>query len=305
MHFPVFDTGVPDGGYKWWYVDGTSADHRHHIVMIAFVGSVFSPHYFRALRRSAAPAERYCAFNLGVYSKGQRRWVLSEYNESQISRDTNTFALGTNRLHFDGTRLHIEICDRAVPIPRSVTGRITVTPTCVTNDPLTLDDEGQQKWWPYAPRTRLDVALTDPALRWQGQGYFDANSGTVPLPVSFRKWHWSRQHIGNATRITYHTTPKSHAGKSMSMVIHKDGRLEHAEPLEQYELPRGLWGMRRPIAAAEPPTLIQTLEDTPFYTRSIVAAPKSAKALTMHESLSLDRFVQPWVQRLLPFRTRR
>ena len=303
--FPSFDTVVPDGGYQWWYVDGTSADHRHHLVMIAFVGSVFSPHYFRALRGTDAQAERFCAFNLGIYSKGQKRWVLTEYNQSRIQRDATTFELGANRLSFDGTSLHIEVCDRAVPIPRSVTGRITVTPLCRTEQPMTLEDRGGQTWWPFAPSARIDVALTSPSLRWQGKGYFDTNFGQVPLQNSFSEWHWSRQHIGKSTRIAYHTTHKQTAGPSLSLIIHKDGRIEHAEPLEHHELPRGLWQMRRPIASAEPPTLVETLEDTPFYTRSIVAVPECAKVLTMHESLSLDRFVQPWVQTLLPFRTRR
>lgn len=303
--FPTFDTVVPDGGYQWWYVDGTSADLRHHIVMIAFVGSVFSPHYFKSLRGDRSQAERFCAFNLGVYSKGQRRWVLSEYDETRISRDASSFSLGANRLSFDGDNLHIEICDRAVPLPRSVTGSITVKPKCLTDQPLTLEDGGCQTWWPFAPSAHIEVALTSPNLRWQGKGYFDTNYGAVPLQQSFREWHWSRQHVGKATRIAYMTELHEGQGPELSLIIHKDGRIEYGEPLPLHELPRGLWRMRRPISAAETPTLMQTLEDTPFYTRSIVAIPRCAGALTMHESLSLDRFVQPWVQRLLPFRTRR
>ncbi len=43
-----FDQDVPDSGYRWWYVDGVSDDGRFGVVIIAFVGSVFSPYYFRA-----------------------------------------------------------------------------------------------------------------------------------------------------------------------------------------------------------------------------------------------------------------
>ena len=42
-----------------------------------------------------------------------------------------------------------------------------------------------------------------------------------------------------------------------------------------------------------------TLEDTPFYARSVLV---NGSDLTMHESLSLDRFRSPWVQVMLPFR---
>jgi len=50
---------------------------------------------------------------------------------------------------------------------------------------------------------------------------------------------------------------------------------------------------------SQAPCNIQTLEDTPFYTRSRIETDTS---LFMHESLDLQRFCKPWVQRLLPFR---
>jgi carotenoid 1,2-hydratase len=47
----------------------------------------------------------------------------------------------------------------------------------------------------------------------------------------------------------------------------------------------------------------RTLEDTPFYARSLVRKRLlGSNALAVHESLDLDRFRQPWVQCLLPFR---
>ena len=52
---PEFDAAVPRSGYRWWYVDGISDDGRNAVVVIAFVGSVFSPYYFRA--RSRGPAD--------------------------------------------------------------------------------------------------------------------------------------------------------------------------------------------------------------------------------------------------------
>lgn len=49
--------------------------------------------------------------------------------------------------------------------------------------------------------------------------------------------------------------------------------------------------------------VMETLEDTPFYTRSLLRTHLlSERAMAVHESLSLDRFRTGWVQALLPFR---
>jgi carotenoid 1,2-hydratase len=67
-------------------------------------------------------------------------------------------------------------------------------------------------------------------------------------------------------------------------------------------LPRTKWRMAREIRATNP-TIAKTLEDTPFYARSVIAAEfEGAPVTAMHESLALDRFTQPWVQAMLPFR---
>ena len=47
----------------------------------------------------------------------------------------------------------------------------------------------------------------------------------------------------------------------------------------------------------------RTLEDTPFYARSVVSARfADASHDWVHESLSLDRFANPLVRLMLPFR---
>jgi len=49
--------------------------------------------------------------------------------------------------------------------------------------------------------------------------------------------------------------------------------------------------------------IVKTLEDAPFYARSVVSAKLLGEPVTlMHESLSLDRFKMPIVQAMLPFR---
>ena len=50
-------------------------------------------------------------------------------------------------------------------------------------------------------------------------------------------------------------------------------------------------------------TLARTLEDTPFYARSLVGTRLFGHAATsVHESLDLDRFRSRIVQAMLPFR---
>ncbi len=43
MSGPDFNVAVPPSGYRWWYLDGLSADGQRGLTVIAFVGSVFSP----------------------------------------------------------------------------------------------------------------------------------------------------------------------------------------------------------------------------------------------------------------------
>jgi len=52
--------------------------------------------------------------------------------------------------------------------------------------------------------------------------------------------------------------------------------------------------------------VVETLEDTPFYARSLLATRLlGTEAIAVHESLSMERFASGWVQRLLPFRIRK
>jgi carotenoid 1,2-hydratase len=70
-------------------------------------------------------------------------------------------------------------------------------------------------------------------------------------------------------------------------------------------LPGTLWRVARRTRADAgfSPRVLQTLEDAPFYARSKIATRiNGAEMEAIHESLSLDRFAQPWVRALLPFR---
>jgi carotenoid 1,2-hydratase len=69
------------------------------------------------------------------------------------------------------------------------------------------------------------------------------------------------------------------------------------------ELRQTRWRIGRSVRSEEAAHLVRTLEDTPFYARSLVAAKLLGEhVMLMHESLSLDRFSMPVVQAMLPFR---
>ena len=80
------------------------------------------------------------------------------------------------------------------------------------------------------------------------------------------------------------------------------GGLVDFAPPPKVTLPPTRWRVPRAISAAAP-SIAQTLEDTPFYARSVVAAKVLGHPVSaMHESLAMDRFTAPWVKAMLPFR---
>ena len=54
----AFDREVPHNGYQWWYLDAISDDHHFAVTLIAFIGHVFSPSYYRARQAAALREEK-------------------------------------------------------------------------------------------------------------------------------------------------------------------------------------------------------------------------------------------------------
>ena len=75
------------------------------------------------------------------------------------------------------------------------------------------------------------------------------------------------------------------------------------EPPPLHTLKRTGWRVGRKARSEDTAIVSRTLEDAPFYARSVVAARLLGEpVMLMHESLSLDRFKMPIVQAMLPFR---
>jgi carotenoid 1,2-hydratase len=294
---------VVPNGYAWWYVDALSDDGQNGITIIAFIGSVFSPYYARARREGVADPLNHCAVNVAIYRKGGNRWTMTERPRVMVSRTVNSFTVGPTRLSWDGKSLIIRLNEISVPIPGRVRGTVRVVPTAITQQVFSLNEDGNHWWWPIAPCARVQVALEHPHLRWQGDGYFDMNSGDAPLDQGFSDWQWSRGVMQDGTAILYEAQRRDGSRVDLAVKFDPQGRMQAFEPPPAAAMNSTGWRVRRSVRSEGEAKIIRTLENAPFYARSVVSAKLLGEPVTlMHESLSLDRFKMPIVQAMLPFR---
>ena len=166
---------------------------------------------------------------------------------------------------------------------------------------------GRHRWWPIAPAARVEVALERPALRWSGAGL-----SSTPTPATRR---WSRtSSAGTGARAPL---PGGGAACSTTCEPRGGGRARRSRCASG----PAARSSRRPAAAARAPAahgcggcrarradpgaaarVVRTLEDAPFYARSVVvdAHLRRGRRRAVHESLSLDRFRRPGCRRCCP-----
>lgn len=293
------------GGYAWWYLDALTDDGQHGLTLIAFLGSVFSPYYARARRRGDADPLQHVALNVALYGVGMRSWAMTERGRGAVARTATSLAIGPSALTWEGDALCVHIDEIAVPIPHRIRGTVRLYPAAWTAHGFALDAAGHHVWHPLAPVARVEVALDHPALRWSGSGYLDSNTGTAPLERDFVRWDWSRATIGCETLLLYDVAWRGGGALALALRCDARGGVTPFGPPPPQPLPRTLWQIARATRADAhtAPRVEQTLEDTPFYARSLLATQVlGTPARAVHESLSLERFRTGWVQALLPFR---
>lgn len=207
---------------------------------------------------------------------------------------------------WDGSMLRVEIDERAPLTGARVKGVVTLEPEIITNCVKQLGSTGSHEWSPFAPRAHVEVRLESPALSWSGLGYLDMNRGTEPLEDGFRHWNWSRASVKKGAAILYDVTRRDGDEASMGLEIGADGSPSPLDLPQNWALSRTpIWQMPRRTRCdkGRVAEVAKTLEDTPFYSRSILATRILGERVeAMHESLSLDRFKKRWVQTLLPYR---
>jgi carotenoid 1,2-hydratase len=304
-----FDYPVPNSGYIWWYIDALSADGRHGLTLIAFIGSVFSPYYAWA-RRSAGPAAgadpmNHCALNVALYGPRAARWSMTERGAAHVVRDSSHLKIGRSELEWTGSDMAIAIDEVCAPIPRRVRGSIRLTPSALGDRAFLLDAAGRHRWTPFAPYAHIEVRLAEPSLTWSGIAYLDSNVGVEPLENAFRYWTWSRASVPGGTVVLYDVSERAGPAQPLALRFGTDAIAEAVEPPPVVALPASRWRVARQTRAdsGHGARVVETFEDAPFYSRSLLDTRLfGSPAAAIHESLDLDRFSSAWVQCLLPFR---
>ncbi|MFO0611700.1 MAG: carotenoid 1,2-hydratase [Polyangiaceae bacterium] len=294
---------MAQGGYAWWYVDAVSDDGRYALVLIAMIGSAFSPAYAAARRRGPANPLDFVAMNVVLYGPGGRRWALTE--RAGATRTHDALGIGPSLVRREGDALVIDVDERTTPFGARVRGRIRVEPEVVCGAPRTLDAAGAHRWWPIAPRARVRVDMSEPDVHWAGDGYHDANAGDAPLESAFQSWQWSRAPIPGGALVSYAVERRDGTSAALDLRFGANGPSIVAG-LTPRTLPKSGWRIARAARSEGDPRVVRTLEDTPFYARSLVELEvEGRRTVAVHEALSLERFDQRWVRMLLPARIRR
>jgi carotenoid 1,2-hydratase len=244
---------------------------------------------------------------VALYGAGSRRWTMTERGRKAMHRSHDELAVGPSRLHWDGASLLIELDEIGVPLPQRVRGQVRVWPRGLSRFTAALDDGGRHRWGPIAPCARVEVALDKPGLRWSGDAYLDSNEGDEPIDRPFRSWDWSRASLRDgSTAVLYDVRQKQGGDRTIAQRFHADGRHEPFEAPPRQALPRTLWRIDRTMRSdlgGAPARVAQTLEDTPFYVRSVLdASLLGERVKAVHESLDLPRLVARSTRLMLPWR---
>jgi carotenoid 1,2-hydratase len=268
---------------------------------------VFSPYYARARRRdlSADPLQ-HCALNVALYGPSGKRWAMTERNGAQVSRSADSLHLGPSSLTWEEDALIIRIDERTAPWPSRLHGVIRLHPAALVDRTYALDMHARHHWCPIAPHARVEVDLGQPELRWSGTGYLDSNAGSRPLEDDFCSWDWSRSGLqAGRTTVLYDVQRRTGDPLSLALQFDASGGVQPIAAPPAAALPGSAWRMARSARSdtGTAPRVTRTLEDGPFYARSVLEATWLGQPVTaVHETLSLQRFSANWVHLLLPFR---
>ncbi len=261
-------------------------------------------------RDADTPADNHCAINVCLYSPGAKRWTMTERGERHVQRERHAFVVGPSSMQWQSDALEITLDERSVPVPRAVRGVLRLHPHALPRFATVLDARGLHRWGPIAPCARIEVDLQAPALKWQGHAYFDSNEGDEPIEHGFTRWDWLRTAAPDgSTAVIYDVQPRDTKRGGASRLITRrfspDGASSEFEASPRQRLaPSAFWRIDRQVRAASTPRVLRTLEDTPFYARTLIemADGRGQLVSAVHETLDVSRLVSPLVQAMLPFR---
>jgi carotenoid 1,2-hydratase len=230
---------------------------------------------------------------------------MTERGRRSVDRSPDRIIIGPSGLRHDGHQLIVDIDEWTVPIPSRLRGRITVDLGPTFDPAHPLDVRARHLWRPIAPIARATVEFDRPGVRWQGRAYVDMNRGEEPLEAAFRRWNWSRAEASGSTSVLYDVEPRTGQRRTLSLDYRPDGSIMETPVDPEVQLASTGWRVGRSTrsTASRPIRVLRTLEDTPFYSRSLLSIDGAGQGgRAIHESVDLDRFSTRWVQTLLPFR---
>jgi carotenoid 1,2-hydratase len=205
-------------------------------------------------------------------------------------------------MHWSGQDLVMDINEIGAPLPRRVRGQIRLTPSAWNERRFAIDGNGLHGWMPIAPMARVECVFRDPAMNWSGHGYWDTNAGDEPVARGFKSWDWSRADQHGHCVALYDAITADGSTRQIATRFSTKGH-EDFTPPPRVSLPPTSWGIKRQTQADGPVEVRHTLENTPFYARSLLKTTLGGKpALAMHETLDVGRFDTAIVRMMLPFR---
>nr|WP_284739312.1 carotenoid 1,2-hydratase [Rhizobium sp. CG5] len=239
---------------------------------------------------------------------------MTERGQASLSRDAQRLAIGDSAIELCGETLVIRFAETALPWPghsawpKAISGTIEIAPDTNCREVFSLDHEGHHLWSPRMPRARATIACAAlPGGGWQGRAYHDMNFGDRPIEQDFIGWDWARGSDGAEGDTVIFYDAKLRSGERRRLALRSAGA-QGLEPIampQRRALPKAFWGVRGGIAcdAQEQPKMVRRLEDSPFYTRSLVETVLNGRPLAMvHETLDCRRLSNPLVRLMLPLR---
>jgi carotenoid 1,2-hydratase len=233
---------------------------------------------------------------------------MTDRGETALRQTRDSFTVGPSSLRWSNGRLEIDVDEiSSPPLVSRVQGRITVTPSAVTDVELPLLDDGSHVWRPFAPSAEIEVDLNR-GWHWSGHGYFDANFGTRALERDFSYWTWGRFPLSGGAACFYDAIRRDGTHLAAGVRFTEDGRATTMDMPPLTRFARSLWAVRRETRAdaGYGPRQVLPMLDAPFYTRSAVRTQiDGEESVGVHEALDLDRFASPLLKPMLAVRVPR